>query len=463
MSSRTPRPPVSCVCLALLLHLPPPLLSQTREGVASASAPAASARTPAAPASDPAAPTPAAGPLMIGTDMARPVLYLLDLESDRMVTLELTQDPKWPGGAPLHTILTPDGRKAYLSIMSSEEVPLMILALRVGEIDWEAGTADVAITKVIRIQEAGIPPSMRVPTESDPSQPVTDLWRPGNHQLHGPTVQPNGKFVYFAQWTDNKIRVIDVEKDELAAVDPIQKGMLTLQNHGVFINPAGTRALGTGYYFDLNFVTVYDVDGESGDLRPQDVVWLTVDEREKSYAAMTHFVDWLDDRWAITASQQTGPTSLTPGGFQVVGPSVWLVDAVEGTGRMIIGPTDTPEGAGIYRAASDVMVVGDKLYVAEEDSMDESIDGSFISVWDLADRTRPRFLRRLSHGDGLPKGWHLSHEFYRAPGGRYLYAQDWHGAHLIKIDPATDTVVKVWSKEAGFVMPHGNFIAGNLR
>lgn len=442
---RTP----SCLSLILLLQLPAPLLSQAREGPGSAP--------------DPAAPMPATGPLMIGTDMGRPVLYLVDLASDRLLTLDLTQDPQWPGGTPLHTLLTPDGTKAYLSIIGTDEVPLMILALRIGEIDWDGGSADVRIAKVIHVQEPGVPPSMRVPTETDPSQPVTDLWRPGNHQLHGPTVQPNGKFVYFAQWTDNKIRVIDVEKDDLAAVDPVQHGMRTLQNHGVFINPSGTKAIGTGYYFDLDFVTVYDVDGESGDLRPREVVWLTVDEREKSYAAMTHFVDWLDDRWAITGSQQTGPTSLTPGGFEVVGPSVWLVDAVEGTGHMIIGPTDTPEGAGIYKAASDIMVVGDRLYVAEEDSMDESVDGSFISVWDLADRRDPKFLGRLSPGNGLPEKWHLSHEFYHAPGGRYLYVQDWHGAHLIKIDPSTDTVVRVWSKEDGFVMPHGNFIQGNLR
>lgn len=401
--------------------------------------------------------------LMIGTDMGRPVLYLLNMQTDRMITLDLTRDPNWPGGTPLHTLITPDGQKGYLSIIGTEDIPPMILALQIGEIDWNAGRADVTIGKVLRIQEAGLAPAMRVPAETDPSQPVTDLWRPGNQQLHGPTVQPNGRFVYFAQWTDNKIRVVDVTRDELASVDPIQHGLRTLQNHGVFIDPSGSRAIGTGYYFDLNFVTVYDVDSRNGNLNPERVVWLTVDEGERSYAAMTHFVDWLDDRYAITGSQQTGPTSLTPNGFRVVGPSVWLVDAVEGTARMIIGPAATPEEAGIYKAASDIMVIGNKLYVAEEDSMDEEIDGSFISVWDFSDRANPRFIRRLAPGDGLPKEWRLSHEFYRTEDGRFLFAQDWHGAYLVKIDPMTDEVIRVWSKEDGFQMPHGNFVVGALR
>lgn len=109
------------------------------------------------------------------------------------------------------------------------------------------------------------------------------------------------------------------------------------------------------------------------------------------------------------------------------------------------------------------MVIGNKLYVAEEDSMDEEIDGSFISIWDLADRANPRFIRRLAPGDGLPTEWQLSHEFYRTEDGRFLFVQDWHGAHLIKIDPMTDEVIRVWSREDGFQMPHGNFVVGALR
>ncbi len=106
--------------------------------------------------------------------------------------------------------------KAYLSVMSSDKDPLTILALRIDKIDWNAGTADMKITNVMRLEQPGTPPSRLVPTQTDPSQPVTALWKPSNQQLHGPTIHPNGKFVYFTQWTDNKIRVIGVSTDKLA-------------------------------------------------------------------------------------------------------------------------------------------------------------------------------------------------------------------------------------------------------
>jgi hypothetical protein len=116
------------------------------------------------------------------------------------------------GGMPLHTVITADGSKGYLTVMSSDKDPLTILALRINKIDWNNNTADVKITKVMRAGEPGDKPHMLVPPQTDPNQPITDVWKPGNHQLHGPTMHPSGKFVYFTDWTDNKIRVVDVEK-----------------------------------------------------------------------------------------------------------------------------------------------------------------------------------------------------------------------------------------------------------
>lgn len=65
----------------------------------------------------------AAPKFMIGTDMMMPNFYLINTESDKLVKLDLSKDPKWPGGLPLHTIITADGRKAYLSVMSSDKDP----------------------------------------------------------------------------------------------------------------------------------------------------------------------------------------------------------------------------------------------------------------------------------------------------------------------------------------------------
>ena len=403
----------------------------------------------------------AARNLMIGTDMMRPVLYLFNTASDQMITVDLTKDRMWPGGRPLHTVILPDASKSYLSIMSSEKDPLTLLALGIEKVDWDAGTADVRITNVMRLEEPGTPPSILIPTQIDPSQPVPDMWKPANQQLHGPTIHPNGRFIYFTQWTDNKIRIIDVATDKLAPFDPIQYGTLTRQMHGVYVNPSGNIALGTGYYFDINFLTSYRVDPKTGALKLDKLIPLMIDEKRKEYAAFTHFVIWLDDRYAITSSQQMGPTSLTPKGFNVVGPSVWLVDASEGRARMIIGPTKNPDEPGIYKPASDIMLVGKKLYVAEEDSF--AVQKGYLSVWDLSNRTAPRFLKRLGPGSGLPEGFDLSHELYRTTDGKYIYLQSWNSGHLIKIDTVTDTPLKVFSKQDGFHMPHGNFIPGNLR
>src|SRR5215475_4902391 len=86
--------------------------------------------------------------LMIGTDMGHSDFYLFNMDTDQRITVDLSKDPMWPGGGALHAIMTPDGQKAYLSVMSSDKDPLTILALRINKLDWKTNTADVKITKV---------------------------------------------------------------------------------------------------------------------------------------------------------------------------------------------------------------------------------------------------------------------------------------------------------------------------
>ena len=148
----------------------------------------------------------------------------------------------------------------------------------------------------------------------------------------------------------------------------------------------------------------------------------------------------------------------------MIGPSVWLIVAVEGKGKMIIGPAKSPDDAGIYKPASDVVVVGKKLYVGEEDSMDATIDQGNVSVWDISDPNSPKFIKRLNSGKELPADFKMTHEIYASIDGRHVYAQSWASGHLVKIDGATDNVVAVVSSgDAGWHMPHGNFVMGALR
>ena len=111
------------------------------------------------------------------------------------------------------------------------------------------------------------------------------------------------------------------------------------------------------------------------------------------------------------------------------------------------------------------MVIGNKLYVGEEDSMDDEVNSDgYISVWDLSDRMKPRFIKRLQPGKELPKDFSMTHELYPTENGKYLYAQSWGSGHLVKIATANDEVIKAFSKQdAGWHMPHGNFVPGSLR
>ena len=114
-------------------------------------------------------------PFSINTDMMRPVLYLIDPISDTIITVDLSTDPKYPTGSmPLHTVITPDGKKAFLSTMSSDTAPATILALDINNIDWQAGKADVDITNVIEIAEPNtIPPTPPVQNRTDDdTQPI---------------------------------------------------------------------------------------------------------------------------------------------------------------------------------------------------------------------------------------------------------------------------------------------------
>ncbi len=78
--------------------------------------------------------------LLISTDMGKPVLYLINTNTDDMITVELGDDPKWPGGAPFHSLVTPDASKVYLTLMSSDTDPLSIVAISLSDINWQKNT-----------------------------------------------------------------------------------------------------------------------------------------------------------------------------------------------------------------------------------------------------------------------------------------------------------------------------------
>lgn len=145
--------------------------------------------------------------MLIDTDMGQPVVYLLKVTSDQLVTVDLSHDPLYPGGMPLHALILPDARKAYLTTGSDADHPATIMVLRLGAIDWAQGCAELTIVKVLTIEAPGAVSSFAVPAAGSVRQPVVrSKWAPGNQQLHGPTLHPSGKYVCFTRWTDNQVR-----------------------------------------------------------------------------------------------------------------------------------------------------------------------------------------------------------------------------------------------------------------
>jgi hypothetical protein len=421
----------------------------------------------------------------INTDMQRPVLYLINTTSNEIITENLCQNPQYPNGSmPLHTLVTPKGDTAFLSTMSSEIAPATILALNIGDIDWQANKSNVTISNVIEIRNKNTTPSIPDISEhpiNDTQPIVKNLWFPNNVQIHGPTLHPNEKFAYFTEWTNNTIRILNVNNGTLAAKDPIQFGNDTRWLHGVFFNPSGNKALSPHYFFEGDHVHLFDVNNETGELTNPVEIRLG---NNTHYAAFPHHVTWINNTHAITSTQQLGPTSVTPNNTKIIGPSVWLIDiqkvasgdeANDSTSNtevatMIIPFTNSTVRDGIYKPASDTAIIGTKLYVAEEDSMDKQINQQGqVSIWNITNVLEPQLIKRLSPGSNspgpdLPNTFELGHTIYSTPDGKVVYVEDWHSGQLVKINTTNDEVVEVFNKNtSGFKMPHGGFITGKYR
>jgi hypothetical protein len=124
-------------------------------------------------------------------------------------------------------------------------------------------------------------------------------------------------------------------------------------------------------------------------------------------------------------------------------------------------------GAGIFRPPSDVAVAAGKLYLAEEDSwsVNSQMPGGyghdgFVSVWDISDRGKPKFIKRLRPGHELPDDFRNGHTATAMFDEDSVFVSSFVSNHLVRIDTATDKVAKVYSMEDGLDMFHGEFAAG---
>ncbi len=402
-------------------------------------------------------------PLLTAIDYHTRMIYLFNYKKDALVTVNPLMLDDWPGDIPLqHTVVSADGKTLYITSDNTASHPAYLITLEIEKINWKRGTARLEVEEVAAFDVPDTPAELPFVEATNSAQAVPAWLLAGGTQIHGPTTLPFSNFLYFTSWTNDKIRVWDREKEEFAKVDPIQITGYTEQTHGIVFNKSGSLGLGSGYFFDNNVIDLYKANRRTGALKAKKKIKLGDDD---NYAAFSHYVYWLDERYAVTATMQFDKTSLTPESTtSVIPPSCWLIDAWEGTATKIISATDDVDGEGIFRSASDLAVIGNKIYIAEEDTIDYGLfEDGYVSVFDISDNYRPQFLKRFKPGDGLPDGFTVAHSLTPTPDNRYLFVASWHSGYVVKIDTRTDMVVKVFGPEDGLAMPHGFFGAGNIR
>ena len=402
-------------------------------------------------------------PIATAIDYHNGMVYLFNYENDGLIILDPTTLPGWPGNVPLqHTVVMPEGNRIYLTSDNTPDHPSYIIALGVNEINWDNRYASLRVDAVLATDSPNNPSELPFVTPVNPVQAVPNWLIGRGTQIHGPTLLPYSDFLYFTEFTSDRIRVINHKTNQFLSFDPIVISGYTEQTHGVNFNKSGTIGLGTGYFFDNSVIDVYKPNRETGELQTVGQIMLG---DEKRHAAFTHFVYWLDERYAVTASMQFDKTSLTPSSTQqIIPPGVWLIDTHLGTAKEIVKTAHSANSPGVFRSASDIAVVNGKLYIAEEDTLDFTFgNDGYISVFDLTDREKPKFIKRLRPGFELPKGYAVAHTISPTPDHRYLLVASWVSGYVLKIDTETDTVAKVWGPRDGLVKPHGIFAAGGLR
>ena len=399
--------------------------------------------------------------LLSFVDMNTYTLVLSDPITRAKAKVDLKRLPGWPGPAPEHTLLLPDGKKVLVTYMASATEPVGIAVIKINSINWTAGTTDVQVVKNLETDKEGTRSTFSSITQTSPDQyinkKVEDDWsRPVFAQLHGPTLLPHSRFAYLTMWTDDRIVGVDLDADKLLASQRF--GNASNHLHGVFFNDNGTLGLGVGYFYDESNLSVFRPNRQTGALELLGEIHLGTADR---YAAFIHNAFWLDDRFAIAGTMQFGPTSLTPAKASIIGPSIWLVDTRTMKASKIIGTAKAVDDSGVLRSASWITVAGDKLFVAEEDSLDASYaNDGFVAVFDFSNREHPSFVKRLRPGRELPADFSVSHSLSTSVDGKSVVVESYTSGYVLEIDTRTLAVSEIANPKEGFKMPHGAWIAG---
>jgi hypothetical protein len=405
--------------------------------------------------------------VLTGVNMMSKELVLIHTEEDKIVTVPLEDIVGWLPASLQHSWISADEKTVYVATDAIPPFNASIVVLHLGAIDWDAATADVELLQILPLDVAGTPSDVPNLSQTDSHQPIMPWTRPFYTQTHGPTFLPRSNFTYITHYTDDRVRGFKIKGDGTLEQRVLySERELTRQTHGVNFNASGTVGLGVGYDYDIGEIRVYTPNRHTGKIKATHAIKLGTDAK---YGAFAHYAVWLDNRYAYVGAMQVGPTSRTPAGATIVGPSVWLIDTDLDTAKCVIGPTDRAHGAGMYRSPSDLAIARGKLYAAEEDSWGMSDmhagygrDG-YISIWDICDRGKPRFIKRLRPGCELPHDFRNAHTAAATHDQESVFVSSFVSDHLVRIDTNCDEVAKVYSAADGLSMFHGEFAAGSNR
>lgn len=399
--------------------------------------------------------------VMSAVNMMHCDLILINVDTDELVITPLKHTGNWPEVICQHSWITPDRSKIFISTDANAAEGAKIAALKLDMVDWAQRTAHVSLEAMIPVGNAGELSSIPVPTQTSPAQPIPAVpsgWFPKYAQIHGPTLLPGTDFTFLTGYTNSNIYTLNNKTNQIVRKQNF--GNDSRQLHGIYFNPSGRIGLSAPYQFDLNQVKVYVPNKNTGSL--YQIGNITLGSRNQ-YAAFSHFTTWVDDRYAFIGTMQSGSTSQTPAGASVIGPSVWRLDVARMQATRVLGPTDSVDGVGVYRPASDVAVVGNTLIVAEEDTLDGNVGPGYVAFFDISELNAPKLLKRLKPGVELPADFKVAHVISLTNDKRFAYVSSYYSNHIVKIDVASRQVTKVYSSADGLDMPHGEFISGNLR
>ena len=366
-------------------------------------------------------------------------LFVVDVERGDLFVFPFSTIEGGPiVGQGMHTALTPDREKLYVTLGGNLELSLRVVVI---ELDWAARVPTPRVVKTLELVEAG--------TAGNPANGAAcHAGGPGIRQEgHGTRITDDGRFLLLSELQNDRVRVLDTTTDTFVSEPTTHDGLFA--PHGLYPNPSGTMAAVPAYWFDRNDVMLFHVDPETGGLTYAQTIYL-VDEDSGLRGSYLHSVRWLDDtRFFTDATQERDQ------GDGHSEESVWFIDLNDASVRAVLSALDLLEGV------SDLAIANGKLYAAEgnvgEFLAGEDVPGH-VSVWDITDPTAPSFITRLSAGSGLPDDFNNAHSLGTTASGEVVFVESFSSGFLIEIETEGDTVVRVFSEADGLDVPHGIYL-----